>query len=560
MPDGTLQLTGRKKDTININGISYFCHEIEACIERLNFIFRGVCISTRVDDADTEDLIIFFVPKEDQTITVPQMGAAVSAECVKQFGVSCTEVVPLTEDQVPKGSLGKVIRKMMTKFYQLGEYSEVIAQYKLACEAEKKARPMIKPTNEDEETVIEIWSRVLGIPTSDLSTEDNFFDMGGTSLHVLAIKKFMDNAFGTDMAITNVYKFNTVVAQAAWVQRVRSGEVDVYDPIVPMQLSGEGTPLFFVHPGVGDVLVFTDLAKAFAGERPFYGIRAPGFEKGEPVGHESMEAMATCYADAIMRTQPEGPYVLAGYSYGGVVAYETGRLLEQRGHDVDFLAMLNIPPHIKERMQQLHWKEGLLNLGWFLDIVEPGEDRETCSKLLDEITTDLKWEEPAGCRQKALELVIARGPQKRLDELNLDAFKLGKWLDIAQQMVQCGLTYTPAGNMAVLDCFYAKPLFHTMEEWIASLKDWEGFARNDGGRQNGFTRVPGEHYTLMDEEHIDGFQKIFRRQLAFREWQANEIRAGRTVPTEGARGPFFGKTLEDYERDGIDGAEGGARH
>eukprot|EP00750_Incisomonas_marina_P016434 INCI19123.1.p1 GENE.INCI19123.1~~INCI19123.1.p1 ORF type:complete len:977 (-),score=168.89 INCI19123.1:151-3081(-) len=547
MEDGTLQLTGRTKDTININGISYFCHEIEATVERLNFLARGVAISTRVAGADTEQLIIFFVPKEEQTISVPQMGAQVAQECVKQFGVSCAEVVPLTEDQVPKGSLGKVIRKMMEKFYELGEYSEIIAAYKMACQAEKQARPMVKATNEDEETILEIWSRVLEVPSSEISTEDNFFSLGGTSLHVLAIKKFVDAAFGTDMAITHVYKCPTVVSLAAWVQRTRAGEVEAYDPIVPMQTTGEGTPLFFVHPGVGDVLVFTDLAKAFAGERPFYGIRAPGFEKGEPVGHESMAAMATCYADAIQRTQPAGPYVLAGYSYGGVVSYETGRLLEQRGHDVDFLAMLNIPPHIQERMHQLHWKEGLLNLGWFLDIIAPGADREECSALLDEITSDLKWEQPEGCRQKAYELVIARSPQKRLQELNLNAFKLGKWLDIAQQMVQCGLTYTPSGNMAVLDCFYAKPLFHTMEEWIASLKDWENFTRNDGGRQNGFTRVPGEHYTLMDPEHIDGFQKIFREQLAFREWQANELRAGRKIPTEGARGPYYGRKLPDEE-------------
>jgi acyl-CoA synthetase (AMP-forming)/AMP-acid ligase II/thioesterase domain-containing protein len=551
MDDGTLQLTGRTKDTININGITYFCHEIEAAVERLNFISRGVAISTRVAGANTEELIVFFVPKEDAhaAMSVPKMGSAVAAECVKQFGVSCAEVVPLTEDQVPKSSLGKVIRKMMEKFYELGEYSEIVAAFKMAGDAERAARPMIKPVSEEEETIIEIWSRVLEIPSSELSTQDNFFDMGGTSLHVLAIKKFVDAAFATDMAITHVYKCPTVAALAAWVQRAKAGEVEAYDPIVPMQLSGSGTPLFFVHPGVGDVLVFTDLAKSFVDERPFYGIRAPGFEPGEPVGFESMAAMATTYADAIQRTQPEGPYVLAGYSYGGVVAYETARILEQRGGQVDFMAMLNIPPHIQERMKQLHWKEGLLNLGWFLDIVHPGADREECSRLLDEITTDEKWLQPEGCRERAYQLVIDRAPEKRLSELNLNAFKLGKWLQIAQQMVHCGLDYTPSGSLAVLDCFYAKPLFHTMDEWVASLKDWEEFTRNDGGRRNGFTRVPGEHYTLMDPEHIDGFQKIFREQLAFREHQANELRAGRAIATEGdvARGPYYGIKMADEE-------------
>jgi len=78
-------------------------------------------------------------------------------------------------------------------------------------------------------------------------------------------------------------------------------------------------------------------------------------EPGQPFGHKSMDSMADCYASAIVHTQPKGPYNVAGYSFGGVVAFETAKRLEGLGHDVDFLAMLNIPPHIKSRMDYLDW-------------------------------------------------------------------------------------------------------------------------------------------------------------------------------------------------------------
>jgi len=74
MVDDELRLTGRSKDTININGNQYFSHEIEAAIDRLEFILRSVCISVRAPNTDTEQLVIFFVPVEPHTISVPKNG------------------------------------------------------------------------------------------------------------------------------------------------------------------------------------------------------------------------------------------------------------------------------------------------------------------------------------------------------------------------------------------------------------------------------------------------------------------------------------------------------
>src|SRR5439155_497121 len=108
-----------------------------------------------------------------------------------------------------------------------------------------------------------------------------------------------------------------------------------YDPIVPLQLSGNKTPLFCVHPGVGEVLVFVNLAKYFVNERPFYALRARGFNEGEKY-FATFDEMVSTYVSAIRSRQPHGPYAVAGYSYGGAVAFEIAKVLESKGERAAF--------------------------------------------------------------------------------------------------------------------------------------------------------------------------------------------------------------------------------
>ncbi|MER7014446.1 alpha/beta fold hydrolase [Saccharopolyspora sp. NPDC000359] len=117
---------------------------------------------------------------------------------------------------------------------------------------------------------------------------------------------------------------------AARIESDRSGARAAYDLIVPLQTSGSGTPLFCIHPGGGEVLVFVNLAKYFVHERPFYAVRARGFDPGEQP-FQSWAELASCYADAIRQRQPHGPYALAGYSFGAAAAFEVAKVLEAAG-------------------------------------------------------------------------------------------------------------------------------------------------------------------------------------------------------------------------------------
>src|SRR6267154_3303709 len=214
----------------------------------------------------------------------------------------------------------------------------------------------------------------------------------------------------------------------------KDSTTEEYDPIVPLQLTGDKTPIFFVHPGVGEVLIFVNLAKYFQNERPFYALRARGFEPGHPF-FSSMDEMTSCYAAAVKRTQATGPYAIAGYSYGGVVAFEVAKRLEAMGDEVQFVGLINIPPHIADRMHEINWTGGMLNLSYFLGLVSKHDAHELERTLISRT------------KKVQLDVVWALSPPERLVELQLTPEKLEHWVNIAGSLIECGKDYNPSGSV-----------------------------------------------------------------------------------------------------------------
>nr|WP_280337390.1 thioesterase domain-containing protein [Nocardia wallacei] len=106
--------------------------------------------------------------------------------------------------------------------------------------------------------------------------------------------------------------------------------------------NGSGTPLWCVHPGGGLGWPYQALA-ARVGDRPVYALQARGLDGVTPVA-ESMGALVRDYADRIVRAQPDGPYQLAGWSFGGTAAHAIAAELRGRGHEVALLALIDSLP------------------------------------------------------------------------------------------------------------------------------------------------------------------------------------------------------------------------
>lgn len=118
-------------------------------------------------------------------------------------------------------------------------------------------------------------------------------------------------------------------------------------PLVRIQSGGSKVPIFCVHPYSGIVICYRELARLLGRDQPFYGLKALGIEDGEEA-LTRVEDMATLYLAAVREVQPHSPYILMGWSFGGLVALQMAHDLKTQGEQVAFLGLLDTytPSHL----------------------------------------------------------------------------------------------------------------------------------------------------------------------------------------------------------------------
>jgi amino acid adenylation domain-containing protein len=123
-------------------------------------------------------------------------------------------------------------------------------------------------------------------------------------------------------------------------QASHEGGAPLPEGLVGLRRGGDRPPLFLVHPMAGDVYFYRHLAAALDPEQPVYGLEARGLD-GASGPLESIEEMAERYVGSLLAFRPEGPYLLAGSSMGGVIVHEMARRLIESGRTVAFLGLLD---------------------------------------------------------------------------------------------------------------------------------------------------------------------------------------------------------------------------
>ncbi len=174
-----------------------------------------------------------------------------------------------------------------------------------------------------------------------------------------------------------------------------AGTAGTETPILLVKLHAglPGRPAFFcVHAVGGTVFSYAELARAMGPEQPFYGVQAAGLEGGTPV--DDLTAMAAAYVAAVEAAEPAGPYLLGGWSFGGLVAFEMARQLRARGREVGLVALLDTwSPAVAETPAErgdaelvrlfLRDQAALLgNVPAWLDVPVPDGGEEEMNRLL----------------------------------------------------------------------------------------------------------------------------------------------------------------------------------
>lgn len=187
-----------------------------------------------------------------------------------------------------------------------------------------------------ERSLLEIWSRITG---TAVGVDDDFFDdLGGESVVAAHLVTEVHRVLGRSMPLSLLLELNTVSRMADYL-RARE-EADIERTAILVQRGDDvHPPLFCVSGKGGSVMIFRELAALLGSQQTFYGLTHHGFST--EAFPKTFAALAACYADAIREVQPEGPYYVAGYSAGGVIAFDVARLLSRSGHEVAFVGLID---------------------------------------------------------------------------------------------------------------------------------------------------------------------------------------------------------------------------
>lgn len=229
-----------------------------------------------------------------------------------------------------------------------------------AGEAQTFARPDLDsvftpPDGEVETRLAGYWAELLGI--GEVGAEDGFFDLGGHSLIAVRLMAMVKKGFGIDLPISVLFEAPTIRRLAGVILQsgYRPSDGTATDEpvtaaprfthIVPMHQGNppvHATPFFLVSGMFGNVMNLRQLGLTLGQDRAVYGLQARGLY-GDAAPHDDLVAAARDMITEIRQVQPEGPYLLGGFSGGGITAYEIARQMKALGQEVADVILLDTP-------------------------------------------------------------------------------------------------------------------------------------------------------------------------------------------------------------------------
>ncbi|GAB3488159.1 non-ribosomal peptide synthase/polyketide synthase [Amycolatopsis cihanbeyliensis] len=304
LPDGRYEFLGRADNQVKVRGFRIEPAEVDIAMETHPAV-RRVATVTRPGPDGTRQLASYVVPAEGGTADQPPESAT-----LRRYlrGLLPEYMIPTTVtflSALPVTAQGKL------------DHAALPAPTQPGTEAH---RPPGTPL---EVQLAAIWSDVLDIASPGI--DDDFFDLGGHSLLAVRLMSAVRDRLDYPVSLDLLFRAPTITRMAEAL-----GDTDPTAALVELK-PGAGTPLVLVHPVGGDLLAYTDLVHALDG--PVLGLRAPDD------GPADLTAIAERYATELRSAQPEGPYRLAGWSTGGLLAFELARVLGE--DEIELLALLD---------------------------------------------------------------------------------------------------------------------------------------------------------------------------------------------------------------------------
>jgi thioesterase domain-containing protein len=325
---------------------------------------------------------------------------------------------------------------------------------------------------------------------------DNFFELGGHSLLVLLV---LSKCRQLDITIS-VIEFLTHPTIESLASYIRSRNPSLLQDSVAILLrtGAAEPPLFLVHDGSGEVLYGQKLVPHLAPGFPVYGLAAPGFFE-EPL--RTIQAMATRMVRMIRAVETDGPYRIAGWSFGATLAYEIATQLIGDDASVEFLGSLDgyyLGPGAKKPMET-----PLDDISLLLNIHQGDAERfQRLKALADE--------------NSSFEALMQAGQERSLINVELSVDEMRRFLNRLRSNVLAARSYIAYSLPIPLHLFAAEDAEFTGA--VHSLRNWEMALPMEQIRS---ISVPGDHLSMMEPDNIVLLGNALSQALR----QARETRA-----------------------------------
>ncbi len=476
LPDGNLEIVGRQDFQVKVRGMRVEIEEIETVLMQYPDVQQAAVVGKNrgTSGADEQIIVAYIVPNRPE-INIDELRSFLKTKLTDYAIPSAFEILaalPLT----PNNKLDR--KRLPAPSY--------------GCST------VASPRDALELQLTQIWEKALGI--QPIGITDNFFDLGGHSLIALQLFAQIEQVWNKRLSWGVLFESPTI-AQIA--DRIRQDELlTLWSPLVLLKSGNNKPPLFFIHALGGTLFGYYDLVRRLGGDRPIYGLQSQGIDgKQQPL--ECVEDMASYFIRSLQTVQPHGPYLLLGYSFGGLVAFEIARQLAALGERVEFLGLVDIRSPIvpKDTMSVKRW------LNYHLSELQKLQFKDRIKYFTNKVTHRVSIKTKGYAEE-----------YKNMMTKKLSAFEMFKpeLLNVLESNLQAIKNYAPQvyqGKATLFWCDY-------QSLYIEKYPDLGWGNLVSGGVDTVF--IPGEHLSLLEEPHVGTFAQNLKSVLD-REVVAGEL-------------------------------------
>lgn len=319
---GNLVLVGRSDAEVKVRGHRVIPGEVEQALLSLPEVSDAV-VDARPDPKGTNELVAWVVPAEGQDLGSIREAAR---DAIRGPLVPRRMVLLESLPQLPNGKLD---RRALPD----------------PDEARRRPGQVTAPATPVEARLTGIWEDILSV--RPLGVDDDLVDLGAQSFDLAWALVQIEEQLGVRVPMARLLDVRTVAELAVEIEDLQHGAEP--ETIVEVQPGEPDRPkLFVVHDLHGTAYGLRHLAPSLGADQPVWGFESPFLSgRGDRAG--SLGELATLYVERMRTVQPEGPYHLAGYSFGGVLAFEMASQLVADGHEVAYLGIVDVGPGYRGR-------------------------------------------------------------------------------------------------------------------------------------------------------------------------------------------------------------------